>query len=82
MEYKLWDVEAGHYIGKYADEDAALATVDSLVAEYGDDYADSISLGRIAEDGSVLPPLTGAALRALASETAERRKLAGTIRRV
>ena len=37
MEYKLWDVEAGHCIGKYVDEDTALATVGSLVAEYGDD---------------------------------------------
>ena len=81
MEYKLWDIEAGHYIGKYADEDAALATVGSLVAEYGDDYAESLSLGRIADDGSVLPPLSGEVLRARASEAAERKKLAGTVRR-
>ena len=81
MEYKLWDIEAGHCIGKYADEDTALATVGSLVAEYGDGYTESLSLGRVAEDGSLLTPLTGEELRARAFEAAERKKLAGAIRR-
>jgi len=81
MEYKLWNIESGHYIGKYTDEDAAFATVGSLVAEYGDDYAKTLSLGRIADDGSVLPPLAGAELRAHVSEAAERRRLASTVRR-
>ena len=81
MEYKLWDIEAGHYIGKYADEEAALATVGSLVAEYGDDYAESLRLGRVAEDGNILTPLFGEELRARALKAAERKKPAGTVRR-
>jgi hypothetical protein len=31
MEYKLWDFESGHYIGKYTDEGAALATFKALI---------------------------------------------------
>ena len=63
MEYKLWDIESGHYFGKYADEDAALATVKSLIAQYGDDYAESLSLGRVDSDGAILAPLSGDELR-------------------
>jgi hypothetical protein len=77
VEYKLWDIESGHYIGKYTDEEAALAAVKSLITQYGDHYAESLSLGRVNSDGSILAPLTGDVLRARAFEPG---KLAGTVR--
>lgn len=59
MQYKLWDIEAGSYIGNYTDERDALAIVKTLVDRYGDEYAESLSMGRVADDGRILAPLSG-----------------------
>lgn len=61
-EFNLWDTEAGSFIGKYADERSALDTVKKLVEHFGATYADDLSLGRVADDGRMLAPLTGRAL--------------------
>jgi hypothetical protein len=58
-EFQLWDIEAGSYIGKYADEREALSTVKKLVDHFGSDYAESLSLGRIEDNGNILAPLSG-----------------------
>ena len=59
MKYHLWDTEAGSYIGQYTDEKEALATVKSLIDQYGPTFADELSLGRVRDDGTILAPLSG-----------------------
>jgi hypothetical protein len=65
MQYHLWDTEVGKYLGRYEDEDVAVATVRVLVDHYGKHYAESLALGREGDDGTVLEPLSGEALLAL-----------------
>jgi hypothetical protein len=64
MLYHLWDTEVGKYLGRYQDEDEALATVRVLVSHYGRDYAESLALGREDDDGIALEPLSGDTLLA------------------
>jgi hypothetical protein len=62
MRYDLWDTEVGKYLGRSTDEEDALATARTLVDHYGEDYAESLSICRVADDGTILDPLTGDAL--------------------
>lgn len=73
-EFNLWDTEAGSFIGKYPDERSALETVRKLVDHFGLAYADDLSLGRIADDGRALAPLTGRVLVARLEKTDEPRQ--------
>ena len=68
MEYPLWDVEVGKQIGHFADEREALVLVSKLVADYGDEYANELGLGRRSEDGNILEPLSGTSLLARVRE--------------
>ncbi len=58
-EFQLWDIDAGSYIGKYADEREALSTVKKLVDHFGAEYAESLSLGRVDDNGDILAPFSG-----------------------
>ena len=62
MHYDLWDTETSNYFGRFDDEREVLGLVRRLVTRYGDHYADDLGLGRVADDGTILPPLSGAAL--------------------
>jgi hypothetical protein len=62
MKYTLWDVEAGKQIALLDREDEAFSRVRILLDHYGDAYADELALGRVADNGAVLEPLTGAEL--------------------
>ena len=62
MEFNLWDVEVGKQLGHFTEEQDALRLVKKLVEHYGDEYAHDLGLGRRADDGSILEPLSGAAL--------------------
>lgn len=64
MEYNLWDIEVGKQLGHFTEEREALLLVKKLVAHYGDEYAHELGLGRRTENGSILEPLSGAALLA------------------
>lgn len=66
MIYNLWDIETGSYLGQYTDEAEVLNLVRTLVSHHGGEYAKSLSLGRVRDDGSVAEPLAGAALIARA----------------
>lgn len=72
MTYNLWDAEVGKYLGRYTSEDEALGVVRSLVDHYGDHYAESLSLGRVADDGTILEPITGPDLAARARTVTKR----------
>ncbi|MGH2532898.1 MAG: hypothetical protein ACRDJW_11425 [Thermomicrobiales bacterium] len=59
MQYNLWDVEIGKYLGQFASEDEALAAVRRVVELHGADYAGSLALGRVADDGTIMEPIAG-----------------------
>lgn len=44
--YELWDTGAGNIVGAFVSEDEALEVVEVLLAAYGADYADELSLSR------------------------------------
>lgn len=68
MTFTLWDTDIGNQFGQFEDERAALILVRTLVSHYGESYADDLGLGRVSDEGQVLPPLSGAALIARADE--------------
>ena len=68
MEYNLWDIEVGKQLGHFTGEQEALTLVNKLLAHFGDEYAHELGLGRRTENGSILEPLTGAALLARVRE--------------
>ena len=68
MKYHLWDVEVGSFIGQYTDESEALATAKVLIDHYGPAIADELSIGRVRDDGEILPPLSGRELVARIDE--------------
>ena len=68
MEYNLWDVEAGKQLGHFTNEKDALTLVKKLVNHYGEDYAGELGLGRRSDNGTILEPLSGAALLARVNE--------------
>jgi len=70
MIYNLWDIETGGYFGQFTDEAEALHLVRTLLSHHGADYAESLSLGRVRDDGSFAEPLSGAGLAARAEEVA------------
>lgn len=59
MQYNLWDVEIGKYLGQFATEDEALAAVRRAVELHGHEYAGTLALGRVADDGTILEPIAG-----------------------
>ena len=68
MKYDLWDTETSNYFGRFEDEKEVLTLVRTLVHQYGNDYADDLGLGRVTDEGKILDPLSGAALRARVKE--------------
>jgi hypothetical protein len=74
-EFNLWDIEGGNFIGQYAAEDSALATIKKLIDHYGGGSASDLSLGRIGDDGRVLAPLTGSELVARLGDQSRDRHL-------
>lgn len=67
MHYDLWDIDLGKYLGRFTDQDALLTTIRTLIDHYGPAMAESLSVGRVASDGSVLDPITGDDLLAMVS---------------
>lgn len=65
MTYDLWDVDIGKFIARFNDEEPARALVKSLIDQYGPEYAASLAIGRVQDDGTILPPLAGVDLAAL-----------------
>lgn len=69
--YEVWDTDTGNLVGAFAAEEEALALVGMLVATYGPDFADDLTLASEGLDGSsAIPPLSGAALLARLEEAA------------
>jgi hypothetical protein len=66
LKYNLWDTEVGRYLGQFNDEKEALHLVRILVSHYGNEYADDLSLGCEAADGTFSEPLSGTDLLARA----------------
>ena len=66
LKYNLWDTEVGRYLGQFNDEKEALHLVRILVSHYGNEYADDLSLGCEAADGTFGEPLSGTDLLARA----------------
>ena len=64
LTYNLWDTEVGRYLGEFSDEKEALHLVRMLVGHHGKAYAEDLSLGCVAEDGTYGEPLSGAELLA------------------
>lgn len=64
MIHELWDVAAGRGLGRYRDEDEALALVRTLLDRYGAAYADDLELGIEDDDGTAVEMVTGSALAA------------------
>jgi hypothetical protein len=64
LKYNLWDTEVGRYLGEFSDEKEALHLVRILVGHHGKEYAEDLSLGCVAEDGTYGEPLSGAELLA------------------
>src|SRR5262245_36317608 len=62
MKYTLWDTETSNSFGAFEDEKEVLALVRTLVDHYGEQYADDLGLGRVTDEGKILPPLSGIAL--------------------
>ena len=62
MTYNLWDTETSNYFGQFTDEVDALRLVRVLVGRYGAEYADSLGLGGVNDDGIRMEPLSGQAL--------------------
>jgi hypothetical protein len=62
LTYNLWDTEVTRNLGQFDDEREALHLVRILVRHHGVGYANDLSLGSVAEDGSFGEPLSGAAL--------------------
>src|SRR5215207_3595978 len=66
LKFNLWDTEVGRYLGQFNDEKEALHLVRILVSHYGNEYADDLSLGCEAADGTFGEPLSGTNLLARA----------------
>ena len=64
MEFDLWDTETSNYFGHFENEIDALELVRKLVTHYGESYAQDLGLGRVTGEGTMLLPLSGAALLA------------------
>lgn len=69
MNYELWDVAAGRGLGRYQDEDEALALVRTLLDRYGAAYTDDLELGIEDDDGTAVEMVTGSALAARSRAT-------------
>jgi len=67
MEVELIDLESANVIASFDNEAQALALVREAIARHGEPYVYTWALGRI--DRS-MPPVKGAALAALAKNTA------------
>ena len=61
LKYNLWDTEVGRYLGQFSDEKEALHLVRILVRHHGEEYAEDLSLGCVAEDGTYGVPAGSAA---------------------
>ena len=46
LTYTLMDLDTGNLIGTYATEREALSLIQSAIATFGVDYADTVALGR------------------------------------
>lgn len=66
MFYVLWDVETGNIVGDFATEAEALSVVRELLDDNAPDYADALTLGCTADDGTSRPVAEGQALAELA----------------
>jgi len=66
MRYYVWDTDVAKLLGAYATEAEALSLVRTLVAHYGDDYAEDLSVGVERDEGEAGEPLSGADLIARA----------------
>jgi len=68
MKYTLWDIETSNQFGQFEDEKEVLTLVRTLANHYGARYAEDLGLGRVSEEGTILEPLSGAALIARVDE--------------
>lgn len=68
MKYTLWDTETSNQFGEFEDEREVLTLVRTLVNHYGARDAEDLGLGGIDADGTILEPLSGAALLARVDE--------------
>lgn len=66
MFYVLWDVEMGNIVGDFATEAEALSVVRELLDDNTPDYAEALTLGCTADDGTSRPVAEGQALADLA----------------
>ena len=62
MRFYLWDTDVAKLLGAYRTEDEALSQVHTLVARYGEAYAEDLALGVELDDGSAGSPVSGAEL--------------------
>ena len=62
MRYYVWDTDVAKLLGAYPTEAEALSLVRTLVAHYGDEYAEDLSVGIERDDGVAGQPLSGADL--------------------
>jgi hypothetical protein len=64
MQYAPWDTETSNNFRRFDDERDVLGLVRRLVMRYGDHCADDRGWGRVADDGTILPSLSGEVRRA------------------
>ena len=62
MRYYVWDTDVAKLLGAYPTETEALSLVRTLVAHYGDEYAEDLAVGVEQDDGVAGQPLRGADL--------------------
>jgi hypothetical protein len=66
MYYELWDVEVGHELAKRHDEQEMAVLVQTLLAGYGESYANALDLTIEDDEGVVHEQLSGQPLIAWA----------------
>jgi hypothetical protein len=59
MHYDVWDTDINKYLGRFTEDADVFAMVRTLIDHYGPEYAESLSIGRVSGDGTILPPITG-----------------------
>jgi hypothetical protein len=59
MHYDVWDTDINKYLGRFTDDADVFSMIGTLIDEYGPDYAECLSVGRVSGDGTILPPITG-----------------------
>jgi hypothetical protein len=83
MYYELWDLESGNMIGDYDTEAEALIVVRDIVDANTPSFADLLSLGCTADDGSFRIVAQGRPLAVMADRAAaEERSGTGQTRRL